>query len=280
VLAKRERQAASKRTWVKRKINRYATPLGPVFQDETPVQMAQKGEVKKTEAPERMAAQTTPPATPQKEKDQIASSPGAKPSHTVGALTKRRVSRSPTPLGPFATEEPSVDATSEKVADADAKVVKKEEASSRTAVIITEGIAKILGPESVVAKETQMLSESLAVSAERQQGEVDVVPKRRKVQYDPGTRRDPFAPLTDKRDMTFGLAPLPLFENLKLVGILKDEQGNRALLEDEIGFGYILMAGDRIRNGYVISVEEDKATFHVEEYGGFQIMVLELNTEY
>ena len=53
----------------------------------------------------------------------------------------------------------------------------------------------------------------------------------------------------------------------------------RALLEDEMGWGYILMAGDRIRNGYVINVEDDKATFQVEEYGGYRTTVLELNPE-
>jgi Tfp pilus assembly protein PilP len=94
------------------------------------------------------------------------------------------------------------------------------------------------------------------------------------------TDRDVFLPPSEKEQMNFGEAPLPLFENLKLVGIVRDSQGNRALLEDEAGFGYILSSGERIRNGYVIAVEDDRATFHVEEYGGYQIMVLELNPEY
>lgn len=273
-----KKQTASKRTWLRRKISRYAAPLGPFPQEETLVQTAQREEVKKIEASERMAVKTTPPTAVKTEKDQIVSSSGAKPSLSFKTPTRRRISRSPTPLGPFAKEEPLVDATQKKVAET--KAVRQEDASTSTSAIITEGIAKILGPESVVAKETQMLSDSLVVLAEPQKGEVDLVPQRKRVQYDPGTKRDPFAPLVDKQDMTFGAAPLPLFENLKLVGILRDDQGNRALLEDEIGFGYILMAGDRIRNGYVISVEDDRATFHIEEYGGFQIMVMELNTEY
>jgi Tfp pilus assembly protein PilP len=112
------------------------------------------------------------------------------------------------------------------------------------------------------------------------ESELSVVVQRRLVEYNPMTDRDVFLPPTEKEKIGFAEAPLPLFENLKLVGILKDRQWNRALLEDEAGFGYILTSGERIKNGYVIAIEDDQAIFHVEEYGGYQIMVLELNQEY
>ena len=192
-----------------------------------------------------------------------------KPRLSERSSPKRQISPSPVPLGPFPEEMFSPTGTG-----------KKEDASSETPSLIQKGIDKILGPESVTARETKALAESLMIIQSPRESELSLAPQRKMICYNPGTRRDPFLPLTERQDMSFGVAPPPLFENLKLVGILKDEEGNRALLEDEVGFGYILMSGDRIKNGYVISVEDDRAIFHVEEYGGYQIMVLELNREY
>lgn len=192
-----------------------------------------------------------------------------KPRLSKRSSPKRQISRSPVPLGPFPEEMFSPTGTG-----------KKEDASSETPSLIQKGIDKILGPESVTARETKALAESLMIIQSPRESELSLAPQRKMICYNPGTRRDPFLPLTERQDMSFGVVPPPLFENLKLVGILKDEEGNRALLEDEVGFGYILMSGDRIKNGYVISVEDDRAIFHVEEYGGYQIMVLELNREY
>ena len=155
-----------------------------------------------------------------------------------------------------------------------------EKASERTPSVIEKGIGRILGPEPAIARETTLAPDTAMVIQGRMEAELSVVPQRRLVEYNPVTDRDVFLPPTEKEQMSFGEAPLPLFENLKLVGIVRDSQGNRALLEDEAGFGYILSSGERIRNGYVIAVEDDRATFHVEEYGGYQIMVLELNPEY
>ena len=155
-----------------------------------------------------------------------------------------------------------------------------EKASERTPSAIEKGIGKILGPEPAIARETTPAPDTTMVIQGRMEAELSVVPQRRLVEYSPVTDRDVFLPPTEKEQMSFGEAPLPLFENLKLVGIVRDSQGDRALLEDEAGFGYILSSGERIRNGYVIAVEDDRATFHVEEYGGYQIMVLELNPEY
>jgi len=192
-----------------------------------------------------------------------------KPRLSKRSSPKRQISRSPVPLGPFPEEMFSPTGTG-----------KKEDASSETPSLIQKGIDKILGPESVTARETKALAESLMIIQSPRESELSLAPQRKMICYNPGTRRDPFLPLTERQDMSFGVAPPPLFENLKLVGILKDEEGNRALLEDEVGFGYILMSGDRIKNGYVISVEDDRAIFHVEEYGGYRIMVLEFNREY
>jgi hypothetical protein len=186
--------------------------------------------------------------------------------------SKTQLTQSPNFWGPLPKKETDA---KERVT-----VARMEEASERTPSVIEKGIGKILGPEPAAARETMPGPDTGMVIQGRMETELSVVPQRRLVEYNPVTDRDVFLPPTEKEQMNFGEAPLPLFENLKLVGILKDIQGNRALLEDEVGFGYILTSGERIRNGYVIAVEEERATFHVEEYGGYQIMVLELNPEY
>jgi len=72
------------------------------------------------------------------------------------------------------------------------------------------------------------------------------------------------------------LSSLPVLENLKLVGILEDIDGNRALLEDSEGNGYILMPNDKVKNGYLVSVTKNKAIFQVTEYGWTRTVALEL----
>lgn len=193
---------------------------------------------------------------------------------------RRPISRSPLPLGPFPEDRASEPQTPERRTVTQAGAEGSKGVSSDAQRLIQEGIGKILGPESVSAKETEVLMESLTVIQRQQGSALGLTPERKMVYYKPGTRRDPFVPITERGEMSFGVAPLPLFENLTLVGVLKDRQGNRALLEDDLGFGYILMSGDKIKNGYLIKAEEDKAFFHVEEYGGYQIMVLELKREY
>lgn len=156
----------------------------------------------------------------------------------------------------------------------------KDRTPEQTIGPIQKGIGAILGPEPAVARETIPAADTAAVIQSEMESRLSLVPQRKVVHYSPVTDRDVFLPPSEKEKMGFTEAPLPLFENLKLVGILRDRAGNRALLEDEVGFGYILSSGERIRNGYVIAVEDDQALFHVEEYGGYQIMVLELNPEY
>ena len=229
--------------------------IGPEPLEESPVVVAPQKKTRKTEiAPsaELTATQTAPKQS------------------TAG----KRLAQSPDFWGPLPKKETD---TKEKVTVAR---MEGEKASDRTPSAIEKGIGRILGPEPAVARETSSAPDTTMLIQGRMEAELSLVPQRRMVKYNPVTDRDVFLPPSEKEEMNLGEAPLPLFENLKLVGILKDTQGNRALLEDEIGFGYILTSGERIRNGYVISVEDERATFHVEEYGGYQIMVLELNPEY
>jgi len=265
-------------TAVIRKPTKSAVPLGPAFEEKKVALSGPKDKAGSTQSTEKPVSG---PAQSQKtEEVKVASTSSSDSRQTLVQRTprRRRISRSATPLGPYPEEVTTAQAP--QPAPSSQTGGQPTEVAAKEGGTIVEGIGKILGPESVVAKETHLVPESLGVAQEAAPVELDLAPQRKLVTFDPGTKRDPFVPLTERKDMNFGVAPLPLFENLKLVGILRDERGNRALLEDEMGWGYILMSGDRIRNGYVISVEDDKATFQIEEYGGYHTMVLELNPEY
>ncbi|HEX9911963.1 MAG TPA: AMIN domain-containing protein [candidate division Zixibacteria bacterium] len=107
---------------------------------------------------------------------------------------------------------------------------------------------------------------------------IEEVPKRKILVYHSGVRKDPFSPLTDKKNFSMGTVPLPSIEELKLVGILEDHNGFKALLENELGYGYILQTGDRIRNGSVVSIDKERIIFQIQEYGFTKNIALELFT--
>ncbi len=207
------------------------------------------------------------------------------PEQPKQTFTAREINRFPVPLGPFLEEESLLTSLGEaKSYKVETEKKSTESIGKDVSATVGEsgkkGIGGILGPESATAKETQVLPESLTTIQKLKESKLELIPQRRVVFYNPSTARDPFLPLTERQDMSFGEVPSPLFENLTLVGIIKEKEGNRALLEDKMGFGYILKSGDRIKNGYIIRVEDDRVIFHIEQYGGFQVMVLELNREY
>ena len=140
-----------------------------------------------------------------------------------------------------------------------------------------EGKVALLSPEEESAKEKAGSPESLVVISKPRGTVLEVVPQRKIIRYHGEGKRDPFVPLTERINTQLGEIPLPMFESLKLVGVLKDESGNRALLEDESGYGYIMKNGDKIKNGYVVSVEDNKVIFQIQEYGWSKTIALELS---
>ena len=141
-----------------------------------------------------------------------------------------------------------------------------------------EGRVALLSPEGKSTKEKAGSPESLVVVSKSEGTILEVVPQRGIIHYHGEGKRDPFVPLTERISTELGEIPLPTFESLKLVGILKDEAGNRALLEDERGYGYIMKNGDKIKNGYVVSVEDNKVIFQIHEYGWSKTIALELTS--
>ena len=106
--------------------------------------------------------------------------------------------------------------------------------------------------------------------------EIESYPKREVVSYGTSGFRDPFEPLVGGQGGQYGKG-LPAVENLVLVGILADDDGNRALLEDAEGNGYLMVARDRVKDGYLVSVTNDKAIFQITEYGWTRTVALELD---
>jgi hypothetical protein len=139
-----------------------------------------------------------------------------------------------------------------------------------------EGKVALLSPEEKSTKQKAGSPESLAVISKPEGTVLELVPQRGIIHYHGEGKRDPFVPLTERISAELGEIPLPTFESLKLVGVLKDETGNRALLEDERGYGYIMKNGDKIKNGYVVSVEDNKVIFQIQEYGWSRTIALEL----
>ncbi len=107
---------------------------------------------------------------------------------------------------------------------------------------------------------------------------MQVSPSRKVIRYHSEGRRDPFSPLTGRDRYASGKKrrAVPAAEQLRLVGIMRSLAGNKAVLEDGEGNGYLLAPGDRVRNGYLVSVSENKVLFQVTEYGWTKTVAMEL----
>ena len=179
---------------------------------------------------------------------------------------------------PLLSQEETISSTDE--VEKATKAPPEENKSDSMDLTAKEEKVAFLPGEEKSKKEKGGAPESLVVLSKPKGTTLQMAPKRRVICYHGEGKRDPFVPLTQRITTEFGEIPLPTFESLKLVGILKDENGNQALLEDERGYGYIMKNGDRIKNGYVVSVEESKVIFQIQEYGWSKTIALEFSIEY
>jgi hypothetical protein len=88
--------------------------------------------------------------------------------------------------------------------------------------------------------------------------------------------RDPFLPLEQQDE-----GPLPVVENLQMVGILYDNTARIALFEDvhEKANAYALRENDPIKNGYLLRIKPDEAIFLLNEFGVSRTYVMKLLKE-
>jgi hypothetical protein len=113
-----------------------------------------------------------------------------------------------------------------------------------------------------------------------QQGLVSasILPARDMVIYDDMGRRDPFAPLVKGLHSGFVSNQIPSVENLRLVGVLRDDHEALALLENQEGYGYVLHVGDQVENGTVTAIQENRVLFQIQDFGWSHIVALQLTT--
>ncbi len=104
------------------------------------------------------------------------------------------------------------------------------------------------------------------------------VPSREFLFYGDMGRRDPFEPLVTGQRSGFVTDELPNVETLRLVGVLRDDAESIALLENLEGYGYILRTGDKVQNGSLIAVQNNRALFQIDEYGWSHVIALQLTS--
>lgn len=104
----------------------------------------------------------------------------------------------------------------------------------------------------------------------------EFLPEREIVMYNTGGRMDPFEPLVEDAQQSAGYDRIPDVESLRLVGILLDKKSSRALFEDANGYSYILQTGDRVKNGFLLSISEDRVVFQIRQYGWNRQVALDL----
>jgi len=105
--------------------------------------------------------------------------------------------------------------------------------------------------------------------------------------YDPGGRRDPFKDLigrgkiSAKPSTTEGQLTV---DNATLVGIVKTPKGFVAIVSGPQQFPYFLKIGDKLADGYVLTINESQIVFRKTHERGFPLMrprniVKEINPE-
>jgi Tfp pilus assembly protein PilP len=99
------------------------------------------------------------------------------------------------------------------------------------------------------------------------------------VVYQTSGRPDPFMPLIEDATSSAKGGELPDVETLRLVGILQDKKVSRALFEDYNNYSYILRTGDRVKNGFVLSIEETRVVFQIRQYGWNRQVAIDLENE-
>ena len=89
-------------------------------------------------------------------------------------------------------------------------------------------------------------------------------------------RRDPFQSLIVGELEEAELELVDIYA-VKLVGVLSGGMEKYAMLEDKNGFGYILKAGDPIRNGTVVSVADVSLVARISSFGQTNTVTLRLD---
>ena len=133
-------------------------------------------------------------------------------------------------------------------------------------------------PKKVDRKATSRFRRNPVMSKKMKGTLVAEFPKRLVVKYK-SQGRDPFATLINEAAVSHNQMEqrIPNVDGLRMVGVIEAKNSqNSALFEDGDGYGYILKAGDKVRRGYVLRVENDRVYFQIFEYGWSRTVALNL----
>ncbi len=98
---------------------------------------------------------------------------------------------------------------------------------------------------------------------------------RNMVVYIP-TGIDPFITPKSTKEVPLGAQPVPLVDQLSVVGIVQSGNLKMALLQDNSGFNYIMSPGDTVDGGYCSEVTDSSAKFSLFEFGQMRKVELPL----
>jgi hypothetical protein len=114
-----------------------------------------------------------------------------------------------------------------------------------------------------------------AVSAAAEEDDSNTTLRTKNYYYRAFNRRDPFRCLIrgEVKETTGDLVDI---KNVHLVGVLSGDMQKYAMLEDKNGIGYIMKAGDPVRNGSIVSVSEKSLIARISMYGQTSRITLKL----
>ena len=221
-----------------------------------------------------------------KKESVVTSKPAALKSKTAPAKTEPKPSikktdtaAKPPVMAKATTAQKSAPAqTVKQVKKPAAKKTETTKVASKPAAKKTE-TAKVASKPKKKSKSATSRFRRSAASKKTKGTLVAEFPKRLVIKYKSRSTRDPFETLVNDSRVNNSVIErsVPNVEGLKLVGVIESLDGdNRALFEDNSGYGYILKSGDKVRKGYVLRVESNRVYFQIFEYGWSRTVALNL----
>jgi len=139
--------------------------------------------------------------------------------------------------------------------------------------------AAFAAPVNVLSQQKKNDSKTGA-EAEKQEPEEDAADyTRKKLDYNPGGKRDPFESLAPKMiEDDKKVKGQFNYEGASLKGIVNTESDAYALAVDSDGFGHVLRKGYRIFGGYVTDITDDGVHLHIVKYGRSLTIIMRLES--
>jgi len=101
------------------------------------------------------------------------------------------------------------------------------------------------------------------------------IPQKTVLTYDRAGRRDPFRDLLEGRDIQEESdsenGPRMTIADIILIGIIEMKGGFTAIVNGPQGFPYYLKKGDRLADGYILSIEANQVIFRQTRSRGISL---------